>query len=236
MNMSDENDAGAAYLAALKRSTAGPATGAAAGAAAARASDSAAPPAPPAEKGVSLGRTGPVAEKRKSPRYRCEGSAQLREISSGTAMWATFSDISLHGCYMEAAAGYPVGSGVALSIEVNGFRVQATGEVRASYPGLGMGISFSKISDEDRERLRALVRSLSQPSAIVGARVEESAPPSQQTNAVPGQANPGLANPGSANPCLANSGAALQAITKFFEDRHVLGREEFLRILRKTQG
>ena len=225
--MSDENDAGAAYLAALKRSTAGPPTGAAA----ARAPDSAAPPAPPAEKGVSLGRTGPVAEKRKSPRYRCEGSAQLREISSGAAMWATFSDISLHGCYMEAAAGYPVGSGVALSIEVNGFRVQATGEVRASYPGLGMGISFSKISDEDRERLRALVRSLSQPSAIVRASVAESVPPSQQTDLVPGPANPDLANPG-----LANPGAALQAITKFFEDRHVLGREEFLRILRKTQG
>lgn len=231
MNMTDENDAGAAYLAALKRSTVGPATGAAA-----RASDSPALPAPRAEKGVSLGRTGPVAEKRKSPRYRCQGSAQLREISSGAAMWATFSDISLHGCYMEAAAGYPVGSGVALTIEVNGFRVQATGEVRASYPGLGMGISFTKISDEDRERLRALVRSLSQPSVIMGARVAETVPPSQPTNAVPGSPNPGLANPGLANPGSPNPGAALQAITKFFEDRHVLGREEFLRILRKTQG
>jgi PilZ domain-containing protein len=231
MNMPDENDAGAAYLAALKRSTVGPATGVAA-----RASDSAAPPVPGVEKGVSLGRTGPVAEKRKSPRYRCQGSAQLREISSGAAMWATFSDISLHGCYMEAAAGYPVGSGLALTIEVNGFRVQATGEVRVSYPGLGMGISFTKVSDEDRERLRALVRSLSQPSAIVGARVAEGLSPSQQTNAVPGSANPCSANPGSANPGSANPGAALQAITKFFEDRHVLGREEFLRILRKTQG
>src|SRR4029077_15818301 len=128
--------------------------------------------------------------------------------------------------YMEAAAGCPVGPGVGFGIGGNRFRVRATGGVRGCFPVLGLGILFSKISDEDRERLRALVRSLSQPSAIVGARVAESAPPSQPTNAVPGQANPGLANPG----------AALQAITKFFEDRHVLGREEFLRILRKTQG
>jgi len=216
MNTSDENDAGAAYLAALKRPTAGPATGAATE----RASDSA-PPETHAGSGISVGRTGPVAEKRKSPRYRCQGSAHLRESGSGAAMWATFTDISLHGCYVEAAAGYPVGSAVVLTIEVNNFRVEATGEVRVSYPGLGMGISFTKISDEDRERLRALVRSLSQPSVILGARVVQRPPSSPQTTAVPGLANPG---------------AALQAITRFFEDRHVLGREEFLRILRKSQG
>ncbi len=217
MNMPDENDAGAAYLAALKRSTAGPATGAAT----ARAPDPAAPTATRAENGVSLGRTGPVAEQRRSPRYRCQGSAHLREINSGTAMWATFSDISLHGCYVEAAAGYPVGSAVALMIEVNGYRVEVTGEVRVSYPGLGMGISFTEVLETDRERLRALVRSISQPSVIMGARAPERPPSSPQTNAVPGLANPG---------------AALHAITKFFEDRHVLGREEFLRILRKSQG
>jgi head-tail adaptor len=145
----------------------------------------------------------------------------LREISSGAAMWATFSDISLHGCYVEAAAGYSVGSAVALMIEVNGYRVEVTGEVRVSYPGLGMGISFTEVSDKSRERLRALVRSISQPSVIMGTHVPERPPPSPDTNPISRVLNPG---------------AAIQAITKFFEDRHVLGREEFLRILRKSQG
>lgn len=143
----------------------------------------------------------------------------MREISSGIATWATFSDISLHGCYVETAAAYAVGSALALRIEVNGFRVEAAGEVRVAYPGLGMGISFTKIADEDRERLRGLVRSLSQPSVIMAARaVEHRSTP--QPNAVQAVVNPG---------------AALQAITKFFEDRHVMGREEFLRIVRKSQ-
>lgn len=147
----------------------------------------------------------------------------MREIKSGTAMWATFSDISLHGCYVEAASGYAVGAVLALAVEVNGFRVEVTGEVRAAYPGLGMGISFTEVSDDNREQLRALVRSISQPSVIMGARPGERSPSNPQSTALCGVA--GVANPG----------AALEAITKFFEDRHVMGRDEFLRILRKSK-
>lgn len=214
--MPDEIEAGAAYLASLKRSVVPDAPGAAP----ARAPSPASSTEAQSGNRVSTGRTGPVAEKRKSPRYRCQGSAHLREINSGTAMWATFSDISLHGCYVESAAGYTVGSVVALTIEVNGFRVEATGEVRAAYPGLGMGISFTEVSDDNRERLRALVRSISQPSVIMGARPGERLPQNSQSTALSGAANPG---------------AALEAITKFFEDRHVMGRDEFLRILRKSK-
>jgi hypothetical protein len=205
--MSEQNDVGAAYLAALKRSAGSPASGTAA----ARAFDPAPPESPPF-KGVAPGRTGPVPEKRRSPRYRCQGSAQLREVNSGVATWATFSDISMHGCYVEAAAGYPAGSTLTLLIEVNGFRVDA-------YPGLGMGISFTQVSDEDRARLGELVRSISQPSVIMGLR------PSDRAFSAPSIALPAVANPS----------AALQAIQKFFEDRHVMGREEFIRILRKSQ-
>jgi PilZ domain len=214
--MSEQNDVGAAYLAALKRSSVSPT----AETASARASDPAQPPESLPFKAIAPGRTGPVPEKRRSPRYRCQGSAQLREVSTGIATWATFSDISMHGCYVEAAAGYPAGSTLTLSIEVNGFRVEAIGEVRVTYPGLGMGISFTQVSDEDRSRLRELVRSISQPSVIMGARPADRA--TSASSSIP-------------LPTVANPGAALQAIQKLFEDRHVMGREEFIRILRKSQ-
>ena len=212
--MPEQNDIGASYLAALKRSSNFEATGTA------RASDSPPPTKTPPLKAVAPGRTGPVPEKRRSPRYRCQGSAHLREVQSGVATWATFSDISLHGCYVEAAAGYPPGSTLTLRIEVNNFRVEAMGEVRVTYPGLGMGISFTQIADEDRARLRELVRSISQPSVIMGAR------PADRATITPSSA---------CLPAVANPSAALQAIQKFFEDRHVMGREEFIRILRKSQ-
>jgi len=126
----------------------------------------------------------------------------------------------MHGCYVEAAAGYPAGSTLTLSIEVNGFRVEAIGEVRVTYPGLGMGISFTQVSDEDRARLRELVRSISQPSVIMGLRPAERA--SSASSSIP-------------SPAVASPGAALRAIQKLFEDRHVMGREEFIRIPRKSQ-
>jgi hypothetical protein len=114
----------------------------------------------------------------------------------------------------------PVGAVLGLQLEVNGFRVEAAGEVRVAYPGLGMGISFNEISGEDRDRLRELVRSISPPSVIVSPRVAPHSP-----SLVPVDALPAVPNPG----------AALQAILAFFENRHIMGREEFLKILRRSQ-
>jgi hypothetical protein len=210
--MADENDAGAAYLAALRQSSAPQA----AGAAPARA------PEVPRSSGIRAG--GAIsrgsADKRKSPRYRCQGSAHIRETASGVAIWTTFTDISLHGCYVEATTTCRVGIELSLKLEANGFRVEATGEVRVAYPSLGMGISFTKMSEEDRERLRELVRSISRPSVIVGSRVAPRSPSIPQAETLPAVANPS---------------AVLQAMLNFFEDRHMMGREEFLGILRKSQ-
>ncbi|MGA8214826.1 MAG: PilZ domain-containing protein [Candidatus Sulfotelmatobacter sp.] len=207
--MADENDAGAAYLAALKQSSAPQAAGAA------RA------PEVPRSAGTRPGGASPRGsiDKRKSPRYRCQGSAHIREIDSGVGIWTTFTDISLHGCYVEATTTSRVGVVLGLKLEANGFRIEATGEVRVAYPGLGMGISFGQMSEEDRERLRGLVRSLSRPAVIVSQRVAPGSPSIPQAEGLPAVANPS---------------AALRAMLNFFEDRQMMGREEFLRILRKS--
>jgi hypothetical protein len=212
--MPNENSAGAAYLAALKQSTPQ-----AAGAAPGR--------TPVSSSESRNGGGGPVGtpnspqvEKRRSPRYRCQGSAHLREIRSGVATWSTFTDISMNGCYVEAMSTFRVGAELSLTIEVNGFRVECRGEVRVVYPNLGMGVGFTTISDSDRERLRELLRSLARPSVILGLRPAASSSPTPQADTVSAIANPA---------------AALKALMNFFDERHILGREEFLRILRKSQ-
>ena len=192
--MTDEPDAGAAYLAALKQSSAPRARGAAA----------ASEPAPTSAEALAT----------------AARAAQLREIETGVTTWTNFADISLHGCYVEAAATHRVGVMLGLKLEANGFRVEATGKVSVAYPNLGMGISFTKMTDEDREHLRELVRSISRPSVILGARVAMPAPSTLRPEGSPQVANPG---------------AALQAMVNFFEDRHMMGRKEFLRILRKSE-
>jgi hypothetical protein len=145
----------------------------------------------------------------------------LRELASGVSTWATFTDISLQGCYVEAMSTFRVGALLELTMEVNGLRVESNGEVRVVYPNLGMGIRFTTMSNPDRERLRELLRSLSRPSVILGARPE---------------VNTALISEPHKMPTIANPVAALQAVMNFFDERHILSREEFLRILRKTEA
>jgi hypothetical protein len=225
--MANENDAGAAYLASLRQST----TPTSAGAGAARAPVPGPTPGPTnidAGSAVPATTTNTSAEKRRSPRYRCTGNARLQETSSSAPAWATFADISMHGCYIETSVPLRLGTTLGLKLEANGVRVEVTGEVRVVYPGLGMGISFTSVSTEDRARLQRLVRSISPPSVIVPSFPR----PSQAA------ASPALPTPAPRSdvpPAAPNPAATLQAIQKFFENRHVMGREEFLKILRRGQ-
>lgn len=158
--------------------------------------------------------------KRRSPRYKVRGSAEMREEGATVRAWASFSDVSMHGCYVEAAATYPVGTAVRVRLVANGFHAQARGTVRVSHPCVGMGIAFTEVSEPDRAQLKDLLRTLSRPSVILGAGISSSL------------SAPGLAQ---SVPLITNPLAAVQAVLEFFEGRHVLTRDEFLAMLRKSQ-
>lgn len=107
--MSDENDNGANYLAALRQSRAPHAAGAAPARApdVQRSSEGHRGEGHPSEAQVA---NAARPEHRKSPRYKCTGSARLQERGSASSTWATLMDISMHGCYVESAAPYAVGT------------------------------------------------------------------------------------------------------------------------------
>jgi hypothetical protein len=157
-------------------------------------------------------------ERRRSPRYKCEGSAEFRVAGSDVRTWGTFTDISMAGCYVEMMATFPVGSRVDLVLELQGVRVQAQGEVRVSYPCLGMGIAFTELADPYRKRLRDLIDTLAPPSLSRASEASPAAP-----------ASPAL-------PLVVNAAAALQALVEFFEKRALLTKEEFMQVLRSSQG
>ena len=54
----------------------------------------------------------------------------MREEGCDVRTWATFTDVSLHGCYVEAQATYPVGTTAAHEI---GSQRRARGEPRATF-------------------------------------------------------------------------------------------------------
>jgi len=76
------------------------------------------------------------------------------------------------------------------------------------------------MSDEDRERLRELLRSLSRPSVILG-----NGPLNRSASPLPGAPSTAITDPK----------AAMQAMVNFFADRQLLSREEFIRILKRSQ-
>ena len=211
--MAQENNESVAYLMALKQSGSTPAAAAAA-------------PAPEKIPGdqpashVSGGKSGGVsgeryqgAEKRRSPRYQCQGSAEMRQDGCDVRTWATFTDISLHGCYVEAQVTYPVGTILQMKLEANGVRVETKGTVRVCYPYLGMGIALSEMSDENRARLKELLGTVSRPAVIMGPGLTASlrSPTCGPLDTVPPISDPA---------------AAVQALVQFFETRHMLTRDD----------
>ena len=201
----EEND-GVNYLKALRRTTDAPAATAVASAR----ETSSENPAPASQSQPLAG-----AEKRRSPRYKCEGSAEIREEGHDVRTWASFKDISMHGCYVEAMATYPVGTTLHLKLEANGLQVQAKGIVRVTYPLLGMGIALTEMAADQLERLKQLLGTMSRPTIVM-------APPTAGSAAT------------EKTPVIADPTAVLRAIVEFFDKRSMLPREDFLRILRKT--
>ena len=161
-------------------------------------------------------------ERRRSPRDKCSGSAQFRIEGSDVHTWGTVTDISQNGCYVELMATFPVGANVDMQLELNGIRAHLKGEVRVSYPCLGMGIAFRDLSDENRVRLLEMLSSVSPAAPPVTPLVSEPPPASAVTPL--------------ALPIIINPAAALQALAEFFETHPKLSKEDFVRLLRKSQG
>ena len=178
--------------------------------------------ASPASASASSPQTGTdPAERRRSPRHKCQGSVRFRSEEDVVHTYGTLTDVSLHGCYVEMMATSPVGTKVNMILEVNGIRAEVRGEVRVSYPFLGMGIEFTGLGPDTEQALREITLSLL-----------------PHVNAVSAPAEPGPTSPSEPVliPIITNPAAALGAIASHFQAATSLSRQEFLRLLQKSQS
>jgi hypothetical protein len=175
---------------------------------------------PPAGAAVIETATGSQ-ERRESPRYKCQGSAEFRLDGSDVRTWGTCTDLSIHGCYTEMTATYPIGAVVNLGLELSGMHVNVKGEVRVSYPFLGIGVAFREVSQECQQQLQG---DGAFPDAG-NAPWDCNAPPSVGTAPIKVSL-----------PVIVNPAAALQALVDFFEERLNLTKNDFLQLVRKSQS
>jgi hypothetical protein len=157
-----------------------------------------------------------VADRRKSPRHRCSGTVEFRADGNDVRLWGTLTDVSLHGCYLEMNTTFPVNTKVSLVLKSCGIQVQSPGTVRATYPFLGMGISFGEIEPGQQLQLQQLLDSLAGRNAVY---TTGPAPDNGMQDAL----------------ASADPRALLDEITEFFKKESLLSREDFHKFAKRVR-
>jgi len=94
--------------------------------------------------------------KRRFPRLRTHFPFELRdERGSGAPMKTHAADISGRGCYVETLVPLPLGTPLSITFWIESDKIVTSGMVRSSDPGVGMGIEFTGLNDETKQRLHA---------------------------------------------------------------------------------
>ncbi len=92
-------------------------------------------------------------ERRKAERYKMSVGVQLSDEGQRVAMLGSTADLGIGGCYIETLFPPAVGLRLQVLLWLGSAKLLAKGIVRASYPGVGMGIEFLDLSWEETERL-----------------------------------------------------------------------------------
>lgn len=72
---------------------------------------------------------------------------------------ARVSDISVGGCYIDSIFSVKVGEAIRFElVHTDGQRLAFTGEVAYCFEGIGFGVRFTEITDEQKMFLEAIVR------------------------------------------------------------------------------
>lgn len=98
-------------------------------------------------------------ERRHHPRFRCQNSVEIH-LHNGASFWGTVADLSLGGCYVEIPIPLEPGTRVKVGIWLEQAKAWAEAEVAHRTPGLGVGIRFREISDQDLDLIRLFLGKL----------------------------------------------------------------------------
>jgi hypothetical protein len=114
--------------------------------------------------------------RRSTPRYDCEGSAEIRVAASGRLLRGRIVNLSLGGCYLETTASIDVGTRVEIVLRVSGLAFRALGQVKSAYGSAGIGVQFTGMSSGGHTRLQELIAELEEAWFAAGMPSVEDSP------------------------------------------------------------
>jgi CheY-like chemotaxis protein len=95
--------------------------------------------------------------RRGQTRYACRLGAEVYQRGSAVRNYCHLSDLSPGGCYLEMPVAFPTGTSVEITVRTFDIKLRLAGEVRASHPGYGMGISFKLNTKDERLGVQQLI-------------------------------------------------------------------------------
>jgi len=97
----------------------------------------------------------PHANKRRFLRHRISYPIEMRDDrGGGVAMHTNASDIGGRGCYVETLIPFPLGTPLHIFFLIGEEKLSTAAMVRASDPGVGMGIEFIGLAEDKQMRLQ----------------------------------------------------------------------------------
>jgi hypothetical protein len=104
--------------------------------------------------------------KRKFPRHRVPFPIEIRDQDGvGTHMKTQSADISARGCYVETMLPLPVGKQLNITFWLNTERISTPAVIKSCDGGVGMGIEFTGLDDETRERVQEYIEAMAAEAA-----------------------------------------------------------------------
>jgi CheY-like chemotaxis protein len=101
------------------------------------------------------------------------------------------TDLTSGACYLEMASPFPVNTRVILILRLAKLDIRAEGVVRVMHPEIGMGVQFTRDTNQQRKHLEKFIQAFKSDSKIQPDLVVE---PEGMNDAEPGGAEPPLGN------------------------------------------
>jgi CheY-like chemotaxis protein len=97
------------------------------------------------------------ANRRGKDRYACRIGAEVYKAGTSVRNYCHLSDLGSGGCYLEMPLAFPAGTPVEITVRTHQMKLHLSGEVRASHPGYGMGVSFKLNTKDERHGVQQLI-------------------------------------------------------------------------------
>ena len=96
-----------------------------------------------------------VVERRAAERVAFITEALVAEVSSGAHLAGRSCDLVEGGCYVDTINPFPEGAVVRIRLQHGNSSIEALGRVVYAIVGMGMGVAFEEISEENQATLDA---------------------------------------------------------------------------------